>query len=389
MKQQKIYSQLISPAFIFLSIWAIQIIGHAFLSDDFDAFQDETWWLLAAAISAFCVGCIGASVSVRQQIAPYFSESARKIKATKLCFLVLAGFFIIYSVLPTVDMVLAAGSIAGARAAVVAGITNYDNSAVISYYVSTLVVIFSIYLVSRSYLFTKTFIALALFIGLFAAVLSSGRTLLLLLFSAVPVSLYLQGRIRLKTIAVTVLLFMAAFLLLAVIQGKGGDDIEMWDQVTWNLEVYFLNGLAAFNSFVVNNFPSFDGSLLLPNMFRRLFDIGGEPAALVLPFVETPLVGNVYTAMYPYYHDGGLLGLVCGFFGIGFFSQYLYRKRRKSSNHIFYYSVSVYALIMTVFQEQYLQAYPIWVMIFVVPALPRLGIFFFKPAIKAQIHSPG
>lgn len=389
MKKTKIYSQFISPPFIFLSIWTMQIIGHVLLHEDFYSFKEETWWLLAAAISAFCIGCFSASLVARQELTPNITESSGKVRATKFCFLTLAVFFIVYSVLPTIEMVATAGSVAGARAAVVEGITNYDSLAVISYYVSTLVVIFSIYIVSRSSLFTKKFIAAVLLIGLFAAVLSSGRTLLLLLFSSAPVSLYLQGRIRLKTIGLTILAFVAAFLLLAVIQGKGGEDRSVLEQVNWNLEVYFLNGLAAFNSFVSNNFPHFDGSLLLPNMFRRLFDIGGEPATLVLPFVETPLIGNVYTAMYPFYHDGGLLGLVAGFFGIGFFSQYLYRKRRKSSNHIFYYSVSVYALVMTVFQEQYLQAYPIWVMIFIAPILPRICAMIFRLRIKTPSHSHG
>ncbi|WP_247536640.1 O-antigen polymerase [Ralstonia pseudosolanacearum] len=353
---------MVNPLFIFFAIWALQVLGHAVFSEDFDRFSGDTWWILGAVAPSFVAGCVISLFFSSGYKKPNRGITAGKLVGGKRAFCLLFLGYVVFGLAPLFSVMLKSGSFAEARSVIVASIQNRDSTAVGAYYSSSLLVVFVVYLFSMASRYSAGFLFAAFAVALVAAVFSSGRTLLLLLFIAVPVSLYIQKKIRFRVMMLAAFIFVCAFLGLALLNQKGDFGGGVYSQISWNLKIYLLNGLACFNHFVVENFPRFDGSVLFPNLLRKLLGVGGDASPLVLPFVETPLPGNVYTALYPWYHDGGVVGVVVGFFFIGLLNQYLYNGRRKSASLTFYYSLSAYALIMTIFQDQYIQAYPLWVM---------------------------
>ncbi|MHA6907078.1 O-antigen polymerase [Ralstonia pseudosolanacearum] len=353
---------MVNPLFIFFVIWALQVLGYAVFSGDFYKFSGDTWWIIGAIAPSFVAGCVMSLFFSTGYKKRNRGITAGKLVGGKRAFCLLFLGYVVFGLAPMFGVMLKSGSFAEARGIVVASIQNRDSAAIGAYYSSSLLVVFVVYLFSMASRYSAGFLAVAFTSALMAAILSSGRTLLLLLFIAVPVSLYIQNRIRFRIMVLAIFIFVCAFLGLALLNEKGDSSYGVYSQISWNLKIYLLNGLACFNHFVVEDFPRFDGSVLLPNLLRKLLGVNGDPSPLVLPFVETPLPGNVYTALYPWYHDGGVAGVVVGFFCIGFLSQYLYNGRRKSASLTFYYSLSAYALIMTIFQDQYIQAYPLWVM---------------------------
>lgn len=357
-KSGVIRDMIVSPPIIFLAVWSMQVIGHTLLQRDFDKFSDHTWWLLAAATFSFILGCAFVTFTYIGCRRPNRGITPSKLRGGKRAFWILLAAYGVFGLAPIINILLDHDSISGARDAIVKGIESRNDSIVRSYYFSALLVVFAVYLISQASHYSSGFLVIGFVAATVAAISSSGRTLLLLLFTSTPVSLYLQDKIRKKTFFASFLVFLCFFLALAVLNGKGAFINDPYSQIAWNLKVYVLNGLASFNHFVTNNHPRFDGNILVPNLLRRIFELEGDAIPLVLPFVETPFPGNVYTALYPWHHDGGALGLMAGFFLIGAFSQYFYHARHKSFKHTFYYSISAYALIMTIFQDQYIQAYP-------------------------------
>ena len=87
-------------------------------------------------------------------------------------------------------------------------------------------------------------------VGLGSAVLTTGRGAVLLLFLASAYALYSLDLIRGRGVAIALALFAAVFLGIALLVNKGADAGDSSAQVVWNLEVYLLGSVAAFNHFV-------------------------------------------------------------------------------------------------------------------------------------------
>lgn len=363
---------LLSPVVIFSALWGAQIFGQIFLSKDFYAFDNKTWRLIGIGMVSFYFGCTFASMLKfrRHRNIKYINNEFRVM--AKLCFYLLFAVYIYVAIIPTINLIGRASTMAEFRSLMVERIVNYDFEAVLASYLTIWLVVYAVYLISHAEYFSGRFLFFAFSVAAIASFLSSGRTLLLLLLISMPASLYLKDKIRLKSFLASLVIFLFSFFFLAIIYDKGAGQFgSVSDKIIWNIETYFFNGIADFNYFVANGFPRFDSYLLVPNLLRKIFELGGS-IPTIMPFVETPIPGNVYTSLYPWYHDLGSAGVVLGFLFIGFFSQILYVRRNISSRNIYYYAVSLYALIMTVFQDQYIQAYPMWVIIFLAPKMPSV-----------------
>ena len=206
-----------------------------------------------------------------------------------------------------------------------------------------------------------------------AGLLTLGRNVLLLYFISLGVILYLQNLISKKSALAIGVIFVAIFFLIASVLGKGDSEGSWFENVVWNFKVYILGGVAAFNNYVAYGGLDDLGGLLLPNFIKELLSVFGVDMTNTpnfFPFVETPLPVNVYTAYFPWYHDAGIFGVLFGFFVIGFLSVQLFNARRRSRISLFIYSISLYPLLMMIFEEQYLRAYTLWVLaLFLIIAL--------------------
>jgi oligosaccharide repeat unit polymerase len=223
--------------------------------------------------------------------------------------------------------------------------------------------------------------------GVLAALLPLGRTTLLLFVISACVSLHLQRQLTLRVFAIVGCVFVGFFFLFAYALGKGGAEEGLLQNVTWNFNVYMLSGVAALNNFVAYAEPNIIGPLLAPRLLIAALHLGGgspDVPITVYPFVLVPLPTNVYTAFFEPYHDGGWVGIVVEFFLIGWLSMAFFRRRNRSRVYQFLYSLSLYPLVMTIFEEQYLRAYPLWAMACVV-SLP-MSRFFSPPTVHRPLQ---
>lgn len=199
------------------------------------------------------------------------------------------------------------------------------------------------------------------------SLLSAGRTYIMFIFCIYLGSRIVKGNIRLRNYLVMLGIILFVFVVFSVILKKGGDsDLSFAENIgsVYNSFVsYLLGGAYGFNLVVTQGFQPDYGQ----NVFRFFIAIGNalgitsiEPKELVMPFYTNPIVGNIYSVYYPYIKDFRYIGLI--FFCIwGYVHTFFYYRAGKNFTCLFIYSILLYPLLMSFFQDQYVSLFSTWV----------------------------
>jgi oligosaccharide repeat unit polymerase len=380
------YDWVASPASIFSLVWVLQIVGHLSLFDTFDSIESKTWIILGAASGAFFLGCVIPYLGRSRYKLSYFSARERIPQFVRIFARLILPLYLITVAAPQIISIFFSGSISlGAlRSDLIASAANNDRGVIFKLYLHYAFVLGSLLSLAYASLLSRRILIVVVVAGLLAGLLTYGRNILLLYVLSTGVLLYSQKIVSVKMLVLMFLSFVCIFFLLAFYMEKGDVDGGVLENIAWNFKVYLLAGFAAFNSYIKSNEPDIAGLLLVPNVLKDLLSYFGAELELtpaVFPFVETPLPTNVYTALFPWYHDAGIFGLSLGFLFIGCFTTYLYLKRRRSRVNLFLYSLCLYPLVMMIFEEQYVRAYTLWALV----AILLLAFFILEsPFIRAS-----
>ena len=209
-------------------------------------------------------------------------------------------------------------------------------------------------------------------------VLSTGRTYLLVLLCLYIGFRRMKETFTRKTLIRSLLLVVLVFALYAFVLHKGGGEFFTLQQnlvnISNTLMEYILGGIYAFNTFIKAS-PPLDYGENSFRFFIALFHSAGltdtEPKSVIMPFIYTPILSNVYSVYYVYIKDFWYFGIIIlGFFGY-LHTRFYYRAKRDFFN-LYMYSVFLYPLIMSFFQDQYISLLSTWIQItfFACAALP-------------------
>lgn len=395
---------LFDPRLIFVIIWMTQIIGHIFSGAVFNSLNAVTWAIIVITISSFLFGShitlnTGLITKVIRQPANIDTSSSYIRWLTKVGPF-LAGVYLLTTIYVFYWM-LVQFKITGFSAKTyeflrLALINDFAGERKIASFLKVFFggVGLSVYLTCYADKFSRLSRIIVLSTGFVSAVLTTGRLSLLLFFLAISFIYYRKQLVGRKGLLLFLLLFIIVFLTLAIIfnKGSGSASDSLIDQLIWNIMVYFLGGVSTLDHYIAYGIPVIDGGALLPNFVRTmLYPLAGEiplkPS--VYPFVSNPLASNTYTALFPVYHDLGVIGLVTFFFGLGAIHQAIYIKQKyepKSGFIVYIYSLSLYPLVMTIFEEAYISSPGFWLTFLLIPTfiylLYLINLLFLKPLIN-------
>jgi len=206
--------------------------------------------------------------------------------------------------------------------------------------------------------------------GLFYVYIGTGRTFILLFSTLIFYQLVATKVIKVKGVLVLVFLVFIAFLFVAAMTGKG----VSWEaSFTENVVTFFENlnsytvapVLALFR--LINLEGEIDWGL---NSFRFIFSLfyalglsDSLPVGLVKTYQFVPMPTNVYTVYEVYFRDFSYFGLIIPSVFM-LFHWWLYLKAKNIGGiWIYYYSASLYPLIMQFFQDQYFNLLSTWIQI--------------------------
>lgn len=206
--------------------------------------------------------------------------------------------------------------------------------------------------------------------GLLYAYFSTGRTSILLFFCLTIIPLVIIGEIRARSLAIILFLLSVSFFYSAMMTGKGvsseADFATNIASFADNLRGYTVAPLLALSTVFGHDLdPTFGQNSLrfFISVFYSLGLVETPPVPLIREFAYVPDATNVYTVYEVYIKDFLWIGLLIPpLFLIG--HEFLYRKARIIGGvWIFYYSASVYPLLMQFFQDQYFSLMSQWIQI--------------------------
>ena len=216
------------------------------------------------------------------------------------------------------------------------------------------------------------------FISVFTSLLSSGRNFLLIfLLTAIGIYIKESRKNIFKIILISFFTIISFFGLFIIIFDKSDSSTSILESIFVSFSSYFLNPLHGFSE-ITNDFKSWGTSMLLSDGVLELLGMKYNPVP-PMPYTNPPAVTNVYTLLWPMYHDLGFFGF--SFFGTlyGLIHNYLYRGYKSGNVYLsYFYLLSLYPLIMSIFHDVYISSLGLWVGA-VIP------LFFFKRTNKLTI----
>ena len=361
------------PAFIYCSIWAAVLAVFGLQLAESYRLSDYTLAIFVVSALAFSAGAmlsrhfagIRCNVNFATWKRPLVPHSTGRIILFGYC-LVMFPFFVL-----DVRRLAQEGGmdnfILSARAAMMQynfEEKNFHSSAIIATAPLIAALTAFIFLIEEindrktSKLFWGVFV-----IALLDAILTTGRTEMMQLFTGVFCIYFFKKYRDRRLVPNLPRLLLCGFLILGIIGGglmfldKSVADIEDFGGGGYMFVLYIVSPLSAYD-FVVQHPESYthEAHHTFRYFLRQLSRLGLEyrqPPSLDEP-VFVPFPANVYTAYKFYYTDFGLTGVICFMLIVGFMHGLLYEKAMQGSDAaLFFFAVSLYPLVMSTFDDEY------------------------------------
>lgn len=231
----------------------------------------------------------------------------------------------------------------------------------------------SFFLQSYQYVYKKDNkfkLFLSAFILLVFCVFSTGRTFFILYLCLIFGILIIFKKLKKKHLIYGLSSVVVLFATIGILLNKGGStDNSLEENISGIFEsfmVYFIGSLSAFDSFIHSNYANTYGENSFRFFYSMLYKIGvveTKPIDLVDQYASIPFETNVYTIYKIYFQDLGFLFMTIVVFSMALLHTFIYLKaiNERKFLYTFLYSIMLYPLFMSFFQEQYLSLLPTWI----------------------------
>lgn len=207
------------------------------------------------------------------------------------------------------------------------------------------------------------FISITIFILLTVSAYS--RTHLLIGISIIAICIVKDRKNPLKIATNFFISFISLFMILSIVTKDNSSSTLGSVEIALNqLEVYFFGGTAGFDYYYSMGSPTYDTFLTIPKIVHSILPLPMNPPPSYYDFVDTTPPINVFSSLYPPYHDFGVVGVVVMFFIYGFTattSCIIYSRTGKLVPLIVA-GFFVYSTLMSVFDDQFIRGLPVFLM---------------------------
>ncbi|RYF51584.1 MAG: oligosaccharide repeat unit polymerase [Cytophagaceae bacterium] len=356
------------PLLAFVAAWTLQLVY--FLGYDsrlFFSYGFSIASLILLAVASYAVGFLGFRLL---PLANFFAGQAnarralhpRTVKLLLLMTVALSsGIIAMNIVIP-----LARGiSLSGAREI---ALEDWENGGVLPRILSILTnvtIAFSLMAIIDQIDIRGKFPILLVALFALLTVAAYSRAHLLLGLSVISTKWISQSKYRVAYIFIIFVMFAALFSILSVIASVGSADRNAGLEGVFNsLEVYTFGGVAGFEFYYNTGFPQYNSLLTVPRFIYSIIPGLGNLPPSYFPFIDTVPPINVFSALYPPYHDFGKYGLIIFFFIYGALSSVtavLFQRRRQRYLCLLS-GFFLYAALMSPFDDQFIRGLTILIL---------------------------
>ncbi|MBB3693784.1 O-antigen polymerase [Sphingomonas sp. BK580] len=356
------------PLLAFAAAWSLQLIY--FLGYDertFQTYGTGVIGLILVAVASYIIGFFSFKILPLGTLIPSRSSSATAadLGAARLLMqitIVMSALLITTNILLPLSKGI---SLSGAREIALENWENGDILTRLSAVAANVTLAFALMaIIDRMEFYGKfPFLLVIMFVTLTIAAYS--RAHLLLGLSVVSTKWIARSKYRLTYIFLIFIAFAALFSVLSVVASVGSADrAGGLEDIYKSLEVYTFGGVAGFEFFYATGQPQYQALLTMPRfMYSILPGLGNLPPSY-FPFIDTVPPINVFSALYPPYHDFGRAGLVTFFVVYGFLSAAvaLAFQRRPGRTLCVLAGFLLYAALMSPFDDQFIRGLTILVL---------------------------
>lgn len=349
------------PLLAFLSAWTMQLVYFlAYDSRVFYTFQFTILFLIFLTVASYVAGFLAPRLVMNFRPKLFLPRAREPLDpwATTILIrvsLLLAGFIIVMNIL----MPLAQGiSLPDARQI---ALDKWEDGDVLARFVAILVnVTISFCLVAVMDQIDRKgkfpFFLVLVFVTLSIAAYS--RAHLLFGLCVISVKWITQSKYKFSFIFFMFAAFALLFSILSVVASIGQNSYESrLEDVLRNLEVYAFGGVAGFEYYYTSGFPQYNSLLTVPRFVYYILPGLGNPPPSYFPFIDTSPPINVFSAMYPPFHDYGVYGLAAFFFAYGLTSSVAIAAFNILRNRLLgvLSGFFLYAALMSPFDDQFIR----------------------------------
>lgn len=181
------------------------------------------------------------------------------------------------------------------------------------------------------------------------------------------------NKINIKLIIKSVGIILIVFITMATILKKSSpkahyvkSEYGAVEKVNFFMYSYSALPLSAFDKFFNEPYDIMYGDILFrmpKSLFYKVGIIDSPPKPLVEKYVNVPDRVNVYTAYYKLIKDFGVIYSIVFMTIVGFVHSYFFLNARKSFKYLIGFSVMLFPLTMSFFEENYVSILSTWIQI--------------------------
>lgn len=357
------------PLLAFSAAWLLQITY--FLGYDsrlFFTFGFGIVAIIVLAVLAYAFGFVAVRiVPVAQSLAgkrrSEYSPDPRSAKVLMWLTIVLSAALIALNIL----IPLAQGlSLSGAREV---ALENWESGTVItkiSAVLTNVTIAFCLMAIIDQIDLRKKFPIFLVLLFVMLTIAAYSRAHLLLGLSIISTKWLSVSKYRLPFIFAIFMLFAGLFSILSVITSVGSADRAGGiEDMLKSVEVYAFGGVAGFEFFYNTGYPQYESMLTLPRFVYSIFPGLGKAPPSYFPFVNTVPPINVFSALYPPYHDFEAWGVAIFFFAYGTISSIVATAfdHRKGRFLCVISGFMLYAALMSPFDDQFIRGLTILILL--------------------------
>ena len=206
---------------------------------------------------------------------------------------------------------------------------------------------------------------LSIFIFILLTVSAYSRTHMLIGFSIIAICIIRDRQNPLKIAGSFFIFFISLFMILSIVtKDNSSSTLGSMQIALTQLEVYFFGGTAGLDYYYSMGTPSYNTILTIPKIVQSIFPLPMDLPPSYYDFVDTTPPINVFSSIYPPYHDFGMAGVAIMFFIYGFIatmSCILY-SRSGGLIALILAGFFVYSTLMSVFDDQFIRGLPVLLM---------------------------
>lgn len=378
------------PPFLYSCVWFLVVFFH-FISVQFNIIKiyeltPKSLLIFTVGVLLFTLGGLFVKIKLTSN---KFAKKIEYVKIRKnadvlliLISLVFLPFYFSASYKLAVEYMILDSQYAGLRNAVAErvdiGFSKYGiNFAYISFFIQ----LFQYNLNKEN----KIKLIISILILILFCILTTGRTFFIIFFCLIFGTLIVFNKLKIKYLLYSIVSIFLLFSAIGISLSKGGSlDSSLEENISSVSEsfvFYFIGGLSAFDLFINKRYDYTYGESSLRFLYAFFNKIGLTDIKLnqlVNDFVTVPFETNVFTIYKDIFEDFGLIYMIIIIFSMSTLHTFFYFKaiNERKIVYTFFYSLMLYPLLMSFFQEQYLSLMPTWIYLTFI-------LFFIKKYISA------